>query len=293
MATLARAPRTLAAIILLICSTVVTADEPRTKPTKAGQYNPADRTVEMFEGIKSGQLDVKLIPKDSTQGRVIIANKGDVPVNVKLPQAFVAVPILAQMGGMGGNRGGMGGGGMMQSMGGGMGGMGGGGMGGGGMMGGGGGGGMFNVPVNGAGMFNVAAKKTGDFKVTTVCLEHGKPEPRSTVAYEIRPLETFTEKQGVYELLQALGYGQIDQRVAQAAAWNLNNGMSWATLAAKRIERADGDSYPYFSPLEIQLGAVASQTSLTAADATAKTRSVEKAAPPVTGAAPSIGTRQP
>ncbi len=121
---------------------------------------------------------------------------------------------------------------------------------------GGGGGGMFNVPTNGAGMFNVAAKKTGDFKITTVCLEHGKPEPRSTVAYEIRPLETFTEKPGVYELLQALGYGQIDQRIAQAAAWNLNNGMSWATLAAKRIERADGDSYPYFSAQEIQVGVV-------------------------------------
>ena len=102
MASLVRAPRTLAAIILLTCSAVVVADEPRTKPTKAGQYNPADRTIDMFEGIKSGQLEVKLIPKDSTQGRVFIANKGNEPLNVKLPQAFVAVPILAQMGGMGG-----------------------------------------------------------------------------------------------------------------------------------------------------------------------------------------------
>jgi len=151
---------------------------------------------------------------------------------------------------------------------------------------------MFNVPPNGAGMFNVPAKKTGDFKVTTVCLEHGKPEPRSTVTYEIRPLETFTEKPGVYELLQALGYGQIDQRVAQAATWNMNNGMSWATLAAKRIERADGDSYPYFSAQEIQVGVAIAQASLTAADASGKKRSAEKAIP-VTSASPSSGAKQP
>ena len=112
---------------------------------------------------------------------------------------------------------------------------------------------MFNVPVM-RGMFNVAPRKPATSKSPCVCLEHGKPEPRSTVTYEIRPLETFTEKPGVYELLQAMGYGQVDQRVAQAAVWNLNNGMSWATLAAKRIEAADGDSYPYFSAQEIQMG---------------------------------------
>ena len=67
-------------------------------------------------------------------------------------------------------------------MGGGMGGMGmgGGGMGmGGGGMGGGGGGGFFNIP----------AEKVGQFKVQTVCLEHGKKDPRPAIPYEIKPIE--------------------------------------------------------------------------------------------------------
>ncbi|MHA1567401.1 MAG: hypothetical protein ACTSX7_18985, partial [Alphaproteobacteria bacterium] len=110
---------------LLLVATFVSAAERTGKRLKLGQFNPDDKTVEMFTAIEQDQIDVKLIPKDSTQCRVMIENKTDQPLNVKLPDAFAGVPVLAQMGGMGG---GMGGGGM-QGMGGGM---GGGGMGGGG-----------------------------------------------------------------------------------------------------------------------------------------------------------------
>ena len=49
-----------------------------------------------------------------------------------------------------------------------------------------------------------------------------------------------------------LGTGQLDQRAAQAAAWHLNNGMSWEELAAKRVRFANGTSRPYFSPQELR-----------------------------------------
>ena len=97
-------------------------------------------------------------------------------------------------------------------------------------------------------MFNVPPEKIAQFKVPTVCLEHGKPEPRPAIAYEIQPIESVTDKPEVQELCRMLGTGQINQRAAQVAAWNLNNGMSWQQLAAKQLQYANGASEPYFTP---------------------------------------------
>jgi hypothetical protein len=203
------------------------------RPAKIGTYNANDETVEMFDAMEAGQIDVKFIPKDSTQARVIIKNKSKKPLNVRLPKAFAGVPVLAQMGGGG------------QGMGGGMGGMGG---------------------MGGGGMFNVPAEKEGNFKVACVCLEHGKPEPRAQMAYAIKPIESFTTKPGVAEMLTELGEGRIDQRAAQVAAWHLNNDMSWETLAAKQIKLADGRSYPYFSAAEVLAGRQIAEEALAAAE---------------------------
>jgi hypothetical protein len=210
-------------------------------------------SIKMFAGIKAGQIEVKFIPKDSTQGRIFIKNNTDKPLRVELPKSAGAVQILAQigggMGGMGGgNRGGMGGG--MQSMG-----MG---MGGGGMRGG-----------MGGGMFNVAPEKVAEVKVPCVCLEHGKAEPRPTATYQLQPIESVTTKPGVRELCSMLG--QLPQRVAQAAAWHLNNNMSWQQLAAKRVQRADGSSYPYFNLAELKMAMSAAQQAIKAAESQPKT----------------------
>ena len=115
--------------------------------------------------MKSGDLEVKFIPKNDREAKVIITNKTKQPLNVRLPDAFAAAPVLAQRRGGGGG----GGSGGAQGLGGGMGGMGGGGGGMGGM-----GGGMFNVPAEG--LFPIAAQQTKQFNVPTVCLEHGKKD---------------------------------------------------------------------------------------------------------------------
>ena len=200
----------------------------------------AAETVEMFAAIENGQINVKLIPKDSKQSRVMIENKTKQPLNVKLPATFAGVPVLAQGfgagGGMGGDLGGGGGGGGgNQSVGGGMGGMGG--MGGGGM-----GGGFFSVP----------AEKVGQFKVTTVCLEHGKPEPRPAIPYQIKRLEEVSDKPEVQEVCRMVGEGQLPQRVAQLATWHFANGMSWEQLAAEKYRCANGTGVPAYSPQELQ-----------------------------------------
>lgn len=241
------------AIALLTCS-VLSAQEGRRR-ARIGTYDANAQTVEMFAAIEKGDIAVKLIPKDSTECRVMIENKTDKPLNVKLPNAFAGVPVLAQqLGGAGGRSSGSnrstGTGGGNQGMGGGMGGMGMGGMG------------------MGMGMFNVPPERVGQFKVATMCLEHGKAEPRAAVPYEIKPIESFTTKPGVRELCEMLGSGNVNQRAAQAAAWHLNNDMTWEQLAAKRLRHANGTSEPYFSAQEIQ---AAMQLSATA-ERTAKER---------------------
>jgi len=224
-----RSPYLVSAMALLVIPALVAAG-PRSRANSAGDE------VELFTGMAAGQLDVKVIPKDSTQLRVMITNKTDKPLSVKLPEAFAAVPVLAQAaGGAGGGR--QRNTDQNQAMGGGMGGMGG--------MGGGGGG-------VGGGFFNVAPEAVGQIKATTVCLEHGKAEPHAAVPYELRPIENVTSKPEVQEVCKLLGQGQLNQRVAQVAAWHLNNNMSWEQLARKELRFADGRTQPYFAPQEIR-----------------------------------------
>ncbi|HOM18491.1 MAG TPA: hypothetical protein PK777_15930 [Thermoguttaceae bacterium] len=226
---------TLAFLMLVGLPMVVGASGP-----KAENASPqASETVEMFQAMREGRIEVKFIAKDAKEASVLIKNKTDKPLTVKLPDAFAATPVLAQLdGGLGRNSssstttnqaiGGGWGSGMM----GGMGGMGGMGM----------GGGMWNVPP----------EKIAQVKVPVVCLEHGKPDPRPAVPYQIKPLDEFTKTPGLREVLHALGNGAVSQRVAQVAAWHLQNGMSFQELASKQIRFANGSRCPYFSPAEIQ-----------------------------------------
>ncbi len=265
-----------------------------------------EELVELFEGEKAGKIQVRFIPKDATEATVFVRNLTDAPIRIKLPEAFAAVPANAQMGmggmggmggggmggmggggmgGMGGGgMGGMGGGGMgggMQGMGGGMGGMGGGGMGGGGMggMGGMGGGGMGGMGMGGmGGMMRIPAEKQFKLKVATVCLEHGKKDPNPRVTYKMIPANQFSDDPRVWEVCRLLGYRQMSQNVAQAAAWHLTDGLAWDFLArkAKSQDPVTKQLTMWFHPQELQYASLivasANQTALTnpAADSEAR-----------------------
>ena len=221
----------------------------------------------MFQAMRAGDIEVKLIPKDSTEARVLIENKTKRPLNVKLPDAFAGVPVLAQIGGLD-PAGGLGGrgardrdtGGGAQPMGGGMmGGMGGMGMG-----------------MGMGGMMNVAPEKVGNLKVATVCLAHGKPEPRPKIPYEIKPIGEFTDNAEIHAICRMVGAGEVNQRAAQAAAWHFTDGMGWQELAAKQLRSANGTSRPYFSPQEIAIGMRIAETATRLAEE-AKKEKPEKA----------------
>ena len=244
----------LVSVAALLMAATLGAAERRAHRTKIVQPDPTAESVEMFAAIEKGDISVKLIPKDSTESQVVIKNETDRPLNVKLPDAFAGVPVLAQMGGQGGHHSGGSGnkGGGQQGTGGGMGGM---------------GGGQMNVPP----------EKVSKFKVPTVCLDHGKAEPRPAIPYTIKPIESYSSKPGVRELCQMLGNGQVNQHAAQAAAWHLNNNMSWEQLAAKRVKHLTGPSQPYFTAAEIQGGMQLADSAVRAAKENEKTK--EKSAP--------------
>jgi len=243
---------TVCSMVLLVLAVGTLAASDRPGKAQQGDFNPAANSVDIFEGIKNGQLEVRVIPKDSTLCRITIQNKTDKPLSVKLPEAFAAIPVLAQIGGAGGvgagttttSR-------QPQPMMGGMGGM----------------GGMPGMGMGmGGGFFNIAPDQVGQLKVPTVCLEHGKAEPRSTMKYELRPIEEYSQDKALHEIGRMLGRGQISQPVAQVATWHLNSKMSFDQLARKELRFANGTRQPYFSAHEIRAGMQAVAAAVAAAE---------------------------
>lgn len=227
--------------------------------------------TDLFAAMASGAVQVKFIPLSSEKANVQIKNPGNAAIDIRLPNAFGAVHVLAQAGGYGGGGlgggglgggglgggglgggGGFGGGGGGQGLGGGFGGggQGGGGLGGGGLGGGGFGGGGQG---GGGGFFRLEPGKVKKLSVNTVCLEHGKPDPSPRLVYKLVPLEKLSTNPVLLNLCQRLGDGQVSQPVAQAAAWHLANGLSWQKLQSKnRHESLYTGNIRYFSDGELQ-----------------------------------------
>jgi hypothetical protein len=214
-------------------------------PVASAESNAAtpQQGVDLFEGMRDGTLDAKVVPMSDHAARIFITNKTDQPVSIKLPEAFAAVP-LAQFGGGGGaargggggggrsssSRSSSGGGGQQQSSGGGLGGSSGGG--------GGGGGGVFSVPP----------EKTAEINAETLCLDQGLRDPSPSVPYKLVPADEHLDRPAVVELLKAFGRGAMDHQAAQAAAWHLNNDMSWEELAAQKTgTKRSLNRSPYFT----------------------------------------------
>jgi hypothetical protein len=210
----------------------------------------AGRAVDLFAAKNAGQISVRLIPQDEKSGQVLITNNTAAPLTIKLPEAFAGVPILAQPGGGGfgfGTGPGAGGGsgsGRTQGVAGGF------GPAGGGNAGGIRGGGGLN---GGVPFFNIGSDRVVKIKFVSVCLEHGKPEPNSRIAYDLVPIDSFTNDPAVIQLAQMLGRGEIEQSAAQAAAWHLANGLTWQQLTNKTgVKHVNGTTEPFFSFQSLQ-----------------------------------------
>ena len=236
----------------------------RKESKKVVSFAKADASLEhvdVFAGIEQGVLDVKLIPQDALSGNILIENKGEKPLNVDFPPAFIAKQVLKQFPGQqpGANAGGPGGGANGQANGGGGSQIQGGGIGqgnngaagngvglgnpGGGRR----GNGNANGMGNGIGFFSVPADKIVRVPYRSVCLEHGKPDPSPRMTYRIGKVEEFSDDPVLVETLKIVAGGEHDPQAAQAAAWHVANKMSWKQLTEKSIPHIGRPATRYFS----------------------------------------------
>ncbi len=102
-------------------------------------------------------------------------------------------------------------------------------------------------------MFLVSPDQPRKLKVQTVCLEHGKKDPNGRMKYKIVRLEEVNGGKEVEQVCRLLGYGQLNQNVAQAIAWHYTDNLSWMELSEKPrvISRYTGIEL-FFSSFEIQ-----------------------------------------
>lgn len=244
-------------LIFALCLHVRAHGVELAKNTQKDFGGRAGNIAELFAGIDADLIDVKFIAQDASKANVLLQNNTDRVLHIQLPNAFAAVPVLAQFGPGGGQNGGFdmfgqggGGGGNTQGVGGGF------------NMGQGQGLGQgFGQQGFGqgqgqgfrfGGLMRIPPGKTRKLKATTVCLEHGKPEPNPRLAYRIIPIKQFTSDQRVADLCSKLAQGKVSQDVAQAAAWHLSNGLSWERLVGlNRIESPYLGKIPYFSAAEL------------------------------------------
>ena len=191
-------------------------------------------SVELFQGIKDGKIDAKIVFKNRKSAVVSVENKTKQPLNVVMPEVAGAVPVLAQLGGNSSDEGGLQG--MMEDM-----------------QGGGGGGGMFRV----------APEKIVRRDVEAVCLDHGKKDPTPFTEYKIKPIEEVTDRPAVIELgKQTLGKNKVDHETIQMATWMLNNDLTTEDLAKETWTSANGAKSPVYSQAKLQKAANLAQFAL-------------------------------
>ncbi len=196
------------------------------RPRSPGEQQAA---VDLFTAMESGQVEARIIPRNSEQCQLIVRNKTDQPLTVALPASFGAVPVLAQQqlplplppaleqqqpqplavtvnrapvlqwpqnnGQWPPNI-------------------------------------MGQQPGAPLALWNIAPEKVGRLKLPSVCLAFGRPDPQPRFPYEIRRLDELTTDPVVAGICAMLGSGQLSQDAAQLAVWHLENGMSWNRLAA-------------------------------------------------------------
>lgn len=287
----------LAIALLTAGSQASAAERPKRIITKP-QFDPDARKVELFEAMEAGEVEVKLIARDSTGGNVLIENKTGEPLSVQLPEAFVGVQVFKQIGGIGPGGGltGLGGttgvgltgqtgygaaAGIAQPFGGGM-----------GMM----GMGMGMPGMMGMGFYSIPPESVARIPYRSVCLAHGKPEPSPNKTYQMVRVESFTNDPVLAQLITLLNDPKIDQHALQAATWHITDGMSWQQLAAKRADELGIAPRPYFSPAHLQF---AQQTFVIAQQKAAEVerkKSEAQSQQPATSPAPRQdlpGVRQP
>jgi len=244
--------RTLVALALSLAWFGVDASQSQARSDRvkgARPFESAAETVDFFQAIGQGTLSVKVIPRDSKECRVFITNETNRKLNVQMPGALAAVPVLAQqlpngldpgqnnrsapqrvgVGNPFGQQNPLQNGPNMQG----------------------------GQPMNQGNQpffapFCIAPEKIAQLRLPTVCLDHGQPDPRPAMQYRLEPLTAVSELKELEMLLCQLGRSPASQRVAQAAAWYFSNGKTWQEMESMVVRRLARPNRPFFTRDEIE-----------------------------------------
>ncbi|NLS90876.1 MAG: hypothetical protein GXX96_01645 [Planctomycetaceae bacterium] len=212
-------------------------------------FESSAETVDLFKAVEQGVLSVKVIPRDSKECRILITNETAQPVNVQMPFALAAVPVLAQVFADGldqsqnnrstpqrlgiGNPFGqqnplqmgqnMQGGPLMNP-----------------------GNQPFFAP------FCIPPEKVAQLRLPAVCLDYGQPTPRPAMRYRLVAMAEIGEPKELEVLCRQLGLEPSGQQVAQAAAWHLADGKTWDEMEEMVIRRLGQPDQPFFKSKEIE-----------------------------------------
>lgn len=215
----------------------------------ARPFESSAETVDLFQAVEQGTLSVKVIPRDSKECRVFITNESEHRVNVQMPAALAAVPVLTQLPPLGpapaqdnssapqrlgiGNPFGqqnplqmgpnMQGGPLMNQ-----------------------GNQPFFAP------FCIEPEKVAQLKLPAVCLDYGHPDPRPAMRYQLVPVTTVSESKELELLCRQLGRDPASQRVAQAVAWHFSDQKSWEELEGLVVHRLGRPDEHFFTSPEIE-----------------------------------------
>jgi hypothetical protein len=207
--------------------------------------------TDLFLAMEQGSIQARMIVRSQYQAKLILTNASPDPQTIQIPNVLAARPILAQQqnsffGPQSGNSGnGSAAANAPQSV-----------------------GGSpqgssnrssshngFPSIFNGSGLnnvFNIAPEQVRTIEIKCLCLEYGKPNPRSAVKYELVPLTEVNDDPKLAEVLTSYGRGEADRDVAQAAAWHIANEMNWEKLAGLSQKIAINAEKPVFSSHQLR-----------------------------------------
>jgi len=194
-------------------------------PVRAGDPPPASETVQILDAAKSGDLAVTVRGAGDSHVQFTIQNKSARRLNVVIPPGLVAASTAGQG---------------FQSMG-------------------------LGVPTSNPGSFGafrggspgegfrsmpaaapavdgigVSPGQTVELPVPSVCLNFGIPTPRSQNVFKLMDVETYTPSARTRKALKTLATLGTSQGVAQAAMWNVCNGMTFDQLATQNVKAING-----------------------------------------------------
>ena len=225
---------------LLFVHALLPAGESRSRILLNPQFDPEAPRIALFDGIESGALAAKMMPRDEQGGSVFVQNLTDQPLTIEMPDAFVGVQVLPQLNlqlPVNGNN--LFTGNQQQNQPAGQ-----------------------NQPVGGGTsrnqnnssandpfptFFSVPPERTARIEYSSVCLEHGAVSPRRGNVYRLVRVDEFSNDPRLAALLARVARGEGKPSALQAAAWHLANDMSWEELQALQFRHVNAPDSPWFA----------------------------------------------